>query len=129
QRLAAQTGMKLVASGDVHMHVKERRALQDTVTAIRHRCSLAEAGHRLFPNAERYLRSCEELRSLYPAELIDETLVIAERCEFSLSNLQYRYPNELVPVNTTPAAHLRALTEAGLRARWPDELPPKIRET
>lgn len=127
--LAEHSGLKLVATGDVHMHVRERRALQDTVTAIRHRCTLAEAGHRLFPNGERYLRPVEELRSIYPADLIEETLVIAERCEFSLSSLQYRYPQELVPVGKTPAIHLRELTEAGLQARWPRGIPAKIRHT
>jgi error-prone DNA polymerase len=127
--LAQQAGMRLVASGDVHMHVKERRALQDTVTAIRHRCTLAEAGHRLFPNGERYLRSCEELRSIYPSDLIDESRLIADRCEFSLSSLRYRYPQELVPAHKTPVAHLRELTEAGLQARWPEGIPNKIRET
>ncbi len=119
--------LRLVATGDVHTHARERRALQDTVPAIRHRCTLAEAGHRLFPNGERNLRDVEELRSIYPEYLLSESLTIAERCEFSLSSLRYRYPQELVPAGKTPAAHLRELTEAGLKTRWPEELPPKIR--
>src|SRR5690606_40077461 len=86
--LSEQTGMRLVAAGDVHMHVKERRALQDTLTAIRHRCTLAEAGHRLFPNGERYLRPYDDLASLYPRALLDETLRIADRCRFSLGSLR-----------------------------------------
>src|SRR5690606_18310257 len=111
------------------MHIKERRALQDTITAIRHRCTLAEAGHRLFPNGERYLRPYDELRSIYPADLLQETLSIADRCEFSLASLRYHYPEELVPAGKTPAGHLRELTEAGLKTRWPHGVPPKVRET
>ncbi len=126
--LSAISHIPLVAAGDVHMHVKERRALQDTVTAIRHRCTLAEAGHRLFPNGERYLRSREELTSLYPHELIAETLKIADRCTFSLSSLRYRYPQELVPEGKTPTQYLRELTEAGLANRWPNGVPNKLRD-
>ena len=82
RQLGAAHGLPLVAAGDVHTHSPERRALQDTLTAIRHRCTLAAAGHRLFPNGERHLRSYEQLRKIYPRELLDETLHIAQRCEF-----------------------------------------------
>src|SRR5690606_26170501 len=126
--LSEQTGMRLVAAGDVHMHVKERRALQDTLTAIRHRCTLAEAGHRLFPNGERYLRPYEDLAELYPKDLLDETLRIADLCAFSLKSLRYRYPRELVPDGKTPSEHLRELTEAGLANRWPAGVPANIRQ-
>lgn len=128
RQLGSATGVPLVAASDVHMHVRERRALQDTVTAIRHGCTVAEAGHRLFPNGERHLRPLEELAALYPPELLRETLAIAERCEFSLRSLRYSYPRELVPDGIEPREHLRALTEAGLRRRWPDGEPEKIRK-
>ncbi len=127
--LSERSRLPLVAAGDVHMHIKERRALQDTLTAIRYRCTLAEAGHRLFPNGERYLRPYEELASLYPRELLAETLRIADRCEFSLKNLRYRYPEELVPDGKTATEHLRELTETGLAKRWPNGVPAKIRDT
>ena len=127
QQLGAAHGLPLVATGDVHMHLPERRALQDTVTAIRHRCTLAAAGHRLFPNGERHLRSYEQLRKIYPRELLDETLHVAQRCEFSLNELRYRYPRELVPPGMEASEHLRNLTERGLKLRWPDGLPEKIR--
>jgi error-prone DNA polymerase len=127
--LSEQARLPLVATGDVHMHVKERRALQDTLTAIRHRCTLAEAGHRLFPNGERYLRTYEDLASLYPQDLLDETLEIAERCTFSLGMLRYQYPEEIVPAGKTPTSYLRELTEAGLAKKWPHGVPEKIRET
>jgi DNA-directed DNA polymerase III PolC len=129
RQLGAAHGLPLVAAGDVHMHSPERRALQDTLTAIRHRCSLASAGHRLFPNGERHLRSYEQLARIYPRELLDETLYVAQRCEFSLSSLRYRYPRELVPEGMEPSQHLRNLTEQGLKVRWPEGVPEKIRET
>ncbi|HEX7116688.1 MAG TPA: error-prone DNA polymerase [Steroidobacter sp.] len=127
-QLGETVGLPLVAAGDVHMHVSERRALQDTLTAIRHRCTLAEAGHRLFKNGERYLRPRQELAKLYPTPLLEQTLVIAERCEFSLQSLKYRYPRELVPEGLDASRHLRNLTEEGLARRWPQGVPPKIRE-
>jgi error-prone DNA polymerase len=127
RQLGAAHGLPLVAAGDVHMHAPERRALQDTLTAVRYRCTLAAAGQRLFPNGERHLRSYEQLQKIYPQDLLDETLRIAERCEFSLNELRYRYPRELVPRGMEPAEHLRNLTEAGLQWRWPDGVPEKIR--
>jgi error-prone DNA polymerase len=129
RQLSTSIGLPLVAAGDVHMHVRERRALQDTLTAIRHRCALAEAGHRLLPNGERHLRPCEELLQIYPRDLLHETLHIAERCEFSLSSLRYNYPHELVPEGMDAARHLHNLTERGLQKRWPGGVPEKIRAT
>ena len=70
---ARELGIPLVATGDVHMHVRRRRALQDTLTAIRHHCTVAEAGARLFPNGERHLRTREALAAIYPRALLDET--------------------------------------------------------
>jgi error-prone DNA polymerase len=129
QRLGKHFGIPLVASGDVHMHARERRELQDTMTAIRHRCTLAEAGHRLLPNGERYLRPREVLAELYPAALLEETLRIAERCEFSLGSLRYSYPNEIVPPGLTASEHLRSLVAAGASQRWPEGVPEKIQAT
>ena len=117
----------LVASGDVHMHVRRRRALQDVLTAIRHRQTVAEAGAVLFKNGERHLRTREALASIYPSSLLEESARIAERCQFNLTELRYRYPAELVPDGYTPAAWLRQLTEQGMRWRWPDGVPDKVR--
>ncbi len=118
QALARETGLPLAAAGDVHMHARARRALQDTLTAIRLRTPLAECGYALFPNGERHLRSRARLATLYPRELTDATLDLAERCTFSLDELRYEYPEELVPAGATPASHLRALVDAGLRRRY-----------
>ncbi|WP_313038591.1 error-prone DNA polymerase [Stutzerimonas nitrititolerans] len=128
QKLARELGIPAVAAGDAHMHARGRRALQDTLTAVRHHVTVAEAGFRLFPNGERHLRPYEQLRELYPPELLDETLRIAERCTFDLGQLSYQYPHELVPAGQTPTSWLRVLTEKGARWRWPDGTPEKARE-
>ena len=122
--LARSCGLPQVAAGDVHMHVRSRRALQDTLTAIRLGTPLAECGYALFPNGERHLRSRERLACVYPSELLEATLAVAARCRFSLAELRYEYPEEIVPPGTTPAAHLAALVEAGLRQRYPAQGAP-----
>src|SRR5690606_1936526 len=88
-----------------------RRALQDCMTAIRHHLPVSEAGAHLFPNGERHLRRREELAELYPAELLAETLRIAERCTFDLKQLKYQYPQELVPAGHDATSWLRHLVE------------------
>ncbi|MGO4002845.1 error-prone DNA polymerase [Pseudomonas fluorescens] len=120
QALAVGLQIPAVASGDVHMHARGRRALQDTMTAIRLHVPVAAAGQRLHPNGERHLRSLETLRALYPAALLEQSLVIARRCSFDLGQLRYQYPRELVPEGQTPTSWLRRLTEQGLCRRWPE---------
>ncbi|WP_177435501.1 error-prone DNA polymerase [Pseudomonas sp. Sample_22] len=122
--LARELRIPAVACGDVHMHARGRRALQDTMTAIRHHLPVADAGLRLHPNGERHLRSLEVLSSLYPPALLDETLAIARRCSFDLGQLRYQYPRELVPAGHSAASWLRDLTEKGVAWRWPKG--PKI---
>ncbi|MGB5721638.1 MAG: error-prone DNA polymerase, partial [Woeseiaceae bacterium] len=118
--------LPLVACGDVHMHRRARRVLQDTLTAIRHGTTVANAGFALYPNGERHLRSIDVLQRAYPAELLAETVRIAEAIEFSLDELQYDYPDELVPDSETPSTYLRKLTEEGMQRRWPGGIPPKV---
>ena len=120
--------LPLVAAGDAHMHIRRRRALQDTLTAIRHHTTIAEAGWRLFPNGERHLRTRSALAAVYPEDLLVESLRIAERCMFTLDQLRYTYPHELVPDGQTPTTWLRHLAEEGARWRWPDCVPPRARE-
>lgn len=126
--LAARVGIRAVACGDVHMHVRGRRALQDCMTAIRQHCLVAEAGRFLFANGERHLRSQAQLGELYPADLLAETLAIAARCQFELSELKYQYPCELVPQGHTPASWLRELCQQGLPLRWPGGPSSKVRD-
>ncbi|MFO7285557.1 MAG: error-prone DNA polymerase [Gammaproteobacteria bacterium] len=127
RRVAARLGLPMTAAGDVHMHVPERRALQDTLTAIRLKTRVDALGFAAYSNGERHLRPRDELERLYPKALLDETLAIAERCNFSPRELRYEYPYELVPQDETPASHLRALTEQGMAWRWPNGAPEKVR--
>ncbi|MGH8325198.1 MAG: error-prone DNA polymerase, partial [Steroidobacteraceae bacterium] len=126
-QVGKRLGLPLVAAGDVHMHVRERRKLQDAVTAIRLNVPLAETGWHLRQNGERYLRERARLARLYPAELLAETLVVAERCTFCLDELRYEYPREIVPEGETPSGYLRRLTEQGARERWPEGVPEEAR--
>ena len=125
--LGTASGLPLVAAGDVHMHVRSRRRVQDTLTAIRLRVPVDRCGHALYPNAERHLRLRLRLANLYPAELLAETLNVAERCTFSLDSLCYEYPEELIPEGETPASHLRKLTDEGLRRRFPQGTPEHVK--
>ena len=126
--LAERSGIAAVACGDVHMHARGRRALQDCMTAIRHHLPVAEAGQHLFPNGERHLRRLDELRELYPPELLERSLHIAERCRFDLGELKYQYPHEVVPRGQTASSWLRHLVEQGARHRWPGGVTRKVRD-
>ena len=127
QKLGKQCGIPLVATGDVHMHVRRRKPLQDVQTAIRLGTPVAQLGRALYPNSERHLRSIGRLAKLYPPELMLETLVIAERCNFSLDELRYEYPEELVPAGDTPISHLKKLSEAGAEQRYPNGVPENVK--
>ncbi len=125
--LAAASGLPAVAAGDVHMHARGRRPLQDVLTALRLKTTVFAAGHALFPNGERHLRTRLRLARLYPRALLDETLKIAERCDFSLDELRYEYPEEIVPHGETAMAYLARQVEAGLARRYPGGVPLSVR--
>ncbi|MBV8604516.1 MAG: error-prone DNA polymerase [Pelomonas sp.] len=127
QQLGEATALPLVAAGDVHMHRRARKPLQDVMTATRLGRPVMDCGFALQPNAERHLRSRLRLAQVYPPELLAETLRVAAACEFSLDELRYRYPSEVVPAGVAPMAHLRALTWAGAALRWPAGVPPQWR--
>jgi len=124
--LSTTHALPLTAAGDVHMHLRERRPLQDALTAVRHGVTLREAGERLYPNGERHLRERARLARLYPPGLLAEAVKIAALAHFSLDELRYEYPRELVPAGETAASHLRQLTQAGARKRWPQGVPPQM---
>jgi error-prone DNA polymerase len=124
--LATQLGMPALAAGNVHMHCRERRMLQDALTAIRRKIPVERLGYALHPNAERVLKSYAELTRIYPRELLRETLAVLERVEFSLDQLRYEYPRELVPPGETAAGYLRRLTTEGAERRWPHGVPAKV---
>ena len=127
QALGEVCGLPLVAAGDVHLHVKARRPVQDVLTALRLKTTVFDAGYALFPNGERHLRTRLRLSRLYPPALLEATLQIAAQCQFSLSELRYEYPEEIVPADETPTSWLRKETERGLCRRYPDGAPAKVR--
>lgn len=107
RQASAATGVPLAAAGDVHMHVRSRKPLQDVLTATRIGKPLTECGYALQPNAERHLRTRLRLAQLYPPELMEESVRISDQCTFSLDELRYQYPDEVAPAGETPAAYLR----------------------
>ncbi len=125
--VAAATGLRITAVGDVLMATRAAKPLQDMLTATRLQRTVAECGHALSPNAEAHLRGRARLLALYEPEWLAETLAIAGRCTFSLRELSYEYPQEIVPAGQTPTTWLRTLTEAGAVKRFPAGIPDKVR--
>ena len=127
--LARRAGIPLVATSDVVMHTRRRKRLQDVLTCIRLRCTVDEAGTALDPHAERILQPPEVMLRRYASvpEALTRTLEIAERCTFSLADLAYVYPREVVPEGQTPIGWLRELTERGLAWRYPGGVPARVR--
>lgn len=156
ERLARETGLPLVAAGDVHYHRPGRMPLHDVLTCIRHGVTINTAEGLLFPNAQRHLKPIEEIeRAFSPTRqrgtrpelnrrhdssgepvprsrvgldnAIARTLEIADRCHFSLDELRYEYPLELAPEGHTPMSYLRHLAWKGANRRWPEGVPDRIR--
>ena len=127
QAIGAASGLPLVAAGDVQMHVRGAQASARCADRRALKTPLAQCGRALAPNAERYLRPQYRLARIYPAELLMQTLAIAERCDFSLDELRYEYPEEIVPTGETPASWLRRATYEEARTRYPDGMPDKVR--
>jgi error-prone DNA polymerase len=126
--IAQKTAVPLLAAGDVIMHVRSRKPLQDTLTAVRLGKSVAECGLDLQPNAEQHLRSRLRLAQIYPAQLLKETVKLASLCTFSLDELRYEYPREIVPPGETLSGYLRRLTFEGARQwRFKQGIPEKFR--
>ena len=127
-QISLLTGVPLVAAGQVHMHVRSRKPLQDVITAVRLGQPVSECGFALQPNAEAHLRSRARLAALYPPDLLANTLVVAQRCGFSLDELRYQYPLETVLPGRTPAQTLRQFTLEGAARRYPEGIAAPVRE-
>lgn len=130
QQLSKQTGLPLVAAGDVHYHVRRRMTMQHVLTAIRHRTSVSELGERLLPNAERHLRDLKEIQSVFASlpEALQRTMEITDRCTFSLDELRYEYPEELSPPGETPIQYLRRLAWQGAEQRYASDVPQAVQK-
>jgi len=129
--LARAHGLALLATNDVHYHAPERRPLHDVMTAIRHKTTVAQAGHHLCPNAERYLKSPQEMQRLFARwpHAIAAAREVADKCRFSLDELAYEYPEEIYPDGQSPQEYLTSETWRGAQWRYPEGLPETVRET
>jgi len=126
--LAQKYDIGYIATNDVLYHEKARRPLQDCFTSIKEGIPLNKAGFKLLPNAERYLKSPFEMRLLFKdlPLAISNTLAIADACDFSMSELKYRYPSEWIPQNFTAQEYLRELTYEGAKGRYPKGIPDNV---
>ncbi len=127
-QLASSYKIPMLATNDVHYHNPGRRELQDIITCVREKCTIHNAGFRLHPNAERFLKSQDEIRRLfrqYP-NAIRQSKVIADACTFSLEELKYQYPKEVTTEGRTPQEELTYLTWKGARKMYEDNIPEKI---
>ncbi|WP_063580744.1 error-prone DNA polymerase [Achromobacter ruhlandii] len=120
--------LPVVALGQVQMHVRSRKPLHDTLTGIRIHQPVSQCGYALSGNAEQHLRTRMRLANLYPPEALAQTLVVARRCAFSLDELRYEYPDEIIPRGHTPATYLRQETLAGAARRFPGGTPAHVSE-
>jgi len=129
-RLAEATGARLLATNAVLYHDPARRPLQDVLTCIREKVTLAEAGFRLEANAERHLKSPAEMARLFARwpQAIAAGLEIAARCRFSLDELAYDYPVRESYEGRTPDEELARRTWEGAAERYPDHLPEKVKK-
>jgi error-prone DNA polymerase len=127
-RLERRFGARVVATNDVHYHLPARRPLHDVVTAIRHGVTLTTAGHRVFSNAERHLKSPAEMARLFHdlPRAIRNTVEVAESCVFSPAELRYRYPSEWIPAGETAQGYLARLVAEGARTRYKGEIPADV---
>jgi error-prone DNA polymerase len=118
----------VVATGDIHYHCPSRRELQDVLTCVREKCTIQEAGFRLHQNAERYMKEVAEMERLfrkYPSA-IENTMVIAEACNFSLDELKYVYPEEINKSGRSPLEELEYLTWKGAHEFYGETIPDKV---
>ncbi len=123
-----EQALAICAVGCVVMHSPERQPLYDVMRAIDLGCCVDELGFRASKNKELSLRSLSSISSYYPDALIDECNKIADLCHFSLDELKYDYPSEVVPDNYTPTQWLRLLTEQGMKQRWPNGVSPTLNQ-
>ncbi|MGE4036422.1 MAG: error-prone DNA polymerase [Hyphomonadaceae bacterium] len=128
KELAASAGARLIATTEPLMHHGGRRPLLDVVTCIREKKKLDDAGALFAKNAERKLKSEQEIRRLYARapEAVDETMHFFEGVGFSMEQLRYEYPEEVAEGYADPQQALEALSWEGARTRYPEGVPQKV---
>ncbi|KRC03453.1 error-prone DNA polymerase [Duganella sp. Root198D2] len=128
EEVSLQHALPMVAAGHVCMHVRSRKPLHDTLTAVRVGKPVSECGYELGQNAEQHLRSRLRLANVYAPQVLEETVRIAGLCQFSLEELRYEYPNELIPPGHTPSSFLRQETYIGAHRRYPAGVPANVQK-
>ncbi len=131
EKLAERFNIRVVATNDVHYHTPSRRELQDVITCVREKCTIHNAGYRLYPNAERYLKHPDEMMRLFRhhEHAIRHSSDIADACRFSLDELKYQYPKEITSEGRTPQEELIYLTWQGASKLFGDRIPEKVKAT
>ena len=129
RRLAERVGVPLLATNDALYAHPTDRPLQDVATCIREGVTIDQAGRLLAANAERHLKSPEEMARLFRdcPEAVGESGALLDRIQFRLDELRYEYPHEPVPAGWTPQGWLEHLVMTAANKHHPDGLPPKWR--
>lgn len=129
ERLAIAAGVTPVVTNRVLFHDKDRRMLQDVVTCIRENTTIDDVGFKRDRHADRYLKAPAEIARLFARhrQAIAASVAIAARCRFSLAELSYQYPREVVAEGETAQETLERLTWAGASERFPDGVTPQVR--
>jgi len=127
--LAKHLKIPITACGGVLFHNANRLVLQHTLTAIKEGTTISELGYQRLPNAERALRSLSKLSRLFEKKYLHESFAISQQCKFSLDELRYEYPSELVPKGNTAMEYLRELVAKGITFRFPEGIKPNVQQT
>ncbi len=126
--IAGGAGLGLIAAGGVRYHTAARRRVADVLAAIRLRMTVEELGFAAEPNAEAQLLAPAEVARRMPRhrEALAATLRVIRACRFSLRDLSYEYPEEILDPGRTAQETLAARVAAACLIRWPEGTPPKV---
>ncbi|MGE0633410.1 MAG: PHP domain-containing protein, partial [Pseudobdellovibrionaceae bacterium] len=127
-QLETEKGVSLFVSQRPFMHTPERKSLFDVMTCILHGKKIRECGDILVQNKERHLRDLNSLYELWKdrPDLLEKTWEIANRVNFSLSEIRYRYPRSNMPEGANATTYLKILVEKGLEERYPHGISDKV---
>jgi len=128
EHIAFLYSLPTVACGNVYMHNKQRKPLHDVLTATRLNTSIHHSGFSLHSNREGYLRALPDISQCYSPKQIQASIDIATRCHFSLNELRYEYPKELVPPNYSAQQYLLELVTIGAQQRWPSGTSKNVQQ-
>ncbi|WP_115719111.1 error-prone DNA polymerase [Gallaecimonas mangrovi] len=119
--------LPVVAAPKVRMHSPKRQRLLDCLSALRHHCTVQTAGWKLSANREAVLLPLDTLQQRYPKQWLTESCRIANRCQFSLTELHYRYPDEWLPAGLSASQYLAQEVNKGLARHYPQGASEKVK--